>query len=131
LSPESAPFWDATRERRLVIQWCTACSKPIFFPRAFCPHCDAPGSALEWRESNGRGNVYAVTVEHRPELMGATEPYAVALVELEEGVRLVGNIVNCPLDTVAVKMPVQITWEALEDGRHLPLFEPQEPAERS
>jgi uncharacterized OB-fold protein len=68
--------------------------------------------------------VYAVTVEHRPEAMGSEQPYAVALVDLDEGHRFMTNIVGCGPDDVRIGMPVQVTWEALEDGRCLPLFEP-------
>ena len=64
---ESGPFWDATREGRLLVQWCTACGRGVFYPRAFCPHCAAPGSALEWRTASGRATVYAAVVEHKPE----------------------------------------------------------------
>jgi uncharacterized OB-fold protein len=51
-------------------------------------------------------------------------PYAVALIDLDEGVRMLSNVVGCPPDEVVVGMAVQVTWEALDDGRHLPLFEP-------
>ena len=67
-----------------------------------------------------------LTVEHRPELssVATEEPLAVALVELEEGVRMMSNVVGCPAADVAVGLPVAVTWEPLSDGRHLPLFEP-------
>jgi uncharacterized OB-fold protein len=122
----SAPFWDATRERRLVVQWCVGCEQPIFYPRAVCPAC--LGTELEWRPSPGAGTVYAVTVEHKPQNPGlaAMAPYAVALVELDEGIRMLTNVVHCDPATVAVGDPVVVTWEPLSDGRHLPLFEPRE-----
>lgn len=123
-APESVPFWDATRERRLVLQWCTSCGQPVQFPRAFCPHCSAPRSALEWREASGLARVHAVTVEHRPELSGAEEPFAIALVDLDEGARLMTNVVGKPAGEVQIGDRVRVTWEPLEDGRHLPLFEP-------
>jgi uncharacterized OB-fold protein len=120
----SQPFWDATREQRLLIQWCTACDAPVWFPREVCPGCF--GSALEWRPASGRGEIYACIVEHRPSMPTpfGDEPYVVALVELDEGPRLMTNIVGCPPESVSVGMPVQVTWEELSDGRNLPLFEP-------
>ena len=127
---ESGPFWEATREGRLLVQWCTACDRGIFYPRSFCPygggtHAD---DTLTWKEASGRATVYAATVEHKPSAMGATfsngEPYVVALVELDEGVRMLTNIVGCPPDDVVIGMPVTVTWEALTDGRQLPLFTP-------
>jgi uncharacterized OB-fold protein len=75
VQPESGPFWEATRERKLLVQWCTACDRGVFYPRVFCPHCGAgagsgPG-ALEWRRASGGGTVYSAVVEHRPEAAGA------------------------------------------------------------
>jgi len=125
---ESGPFWDATREGRLLVQWCTACDRGVFYPRAFCPHCAAPRSALEWRTASGRASVYAAVVEHKPEAahvaFSGGEPYCVALVDLEEGVRLLTNIVGGPPEEVHSGMPVTVTWEPLSDGRQLPLFRP-------
>ena len=120
----SRPFWDATRERRLLLQWCTACDAPLWYPRDFCPACAR--SELEWREASGRGVVYAYTVEQRPTMPKrfGEAPFVVALVELEEGVRMLTNVVGGRPDAVTVGMPVQVTWEELSDGRHLPLFEP-------
>jgi len=121
-SPEAEPFWEATRERRLVLQWCTACDRVVQFPRALCPFCAQ--SFLEWREATGLGRVYAVTIENRPEAMGAGEPYAIALVDLDEGARLMTNVVGCAPAQVRIGMAVRVTWEPLPDGRHYPLFEP-------
>lgn len=123
-SSVAAPFWDATRTQQLVLPWCTSCDAPFFYPREVCPRC--LGDQIEWRPASGRGTVYAVTVEHRPQnpMMASMAPYAVALVELDEGVRLLSNIVtDQPLD-VAVGQSVTVAWEALNDGRHLPVFEP-------
>jgi len=125
---ESAPFWDATREGRLLVQWCTGCDRGVFYPRAFCPHCAAPRSALEWRTASGRASVYAAVVEHKPEAarvaFSGGEPYCVALVDLEEGVRMMTNVVGCPPADVGSGMAVAVTWEPLSDGRQLPLFRP-------
>jgi len=121
------PFWDATRESRLLVQWCTTCDEPVWFPREVCLRC--LGNALEWRETAGTGTVYAFLVEHRPNLpdVFGDAPYVVALVELDEGVRLMTNVVGCPPEAVVVGMLVRVTWEALSDGRNLPLFEPVVP----
>ena len=118
------PFWDATREHRLLVQWCTACDEPVWFPREVCLRC--LGNTLEWRAASGAGSVYAFLVEHRPNLPGVfgDAPYVVALVELDEGVRLMTNVIGCPTETVVVGMPVRVTWEPLSDGRNLPQFEP-------
>jgi len=118
------PFWDGTREHQLLLQWCTACEKPIFYPRESCPGCF--GDTLEWRPASGRGEIYAVTVEHRPQItsLQAEEPFAVVLVELEEGVRMMSNVIDCAPDDVTVGMKVTVAWEPLSDGRNLPQFTP-------
>lgn len=120
----SAPFWDATREGRLLLQWCVPCDRAIFFPRSVCPGC--LGTDLEWRPASGNGTVHAVTVEHRPQnpLLADRAPYAVALVDLAEGVRMLTNVMGCPPHDVTVGMAVRVTWEPLSDGRQLPMFEP-------
>jgi len=126
VSALTSPFWDATREQRLVLQWCVECDRPVFYPREVCPVC--LGTALEWRESPGGGRVYAVTVEHRAQQPGLAgwAPYAVALVELDEGVRMLTNVIGIEPDRVAIGQRVAIAWEPLPDGRHLPVFEPRE-----
>lgn len=127
--PESevtGPFWAATRDRRLVLQWCRTCERPIHFPRDACSRC--LDDELEFRPSPGVGTVYAVSVMPKPAnpMMAGREPYAVALVELDEGVRLMSNIVGIDPGAVRVGMAVRVTWERLSDGRHLPQFEPVE-----
>ena len=131
----SEPFWTATREQRYVVQWCTACELPIFYPREVCPAC-LSADALEWRESSGRGTVYAVSVQHRPAnpTMADRVPYAVALVDVDADartgdgtgatIRVMSNIVGTDPLTIAVGDAVSVAWEPLSDGRNLPLFEP-------
>ena len=123
-SKVSAPFWDATREQRLVLQHCSSCDQPIWYPRALCPTC--AGTDLEWREASGRGTVHAVSVQYRagtPQLKDRV-PYAVVLVDLEEGPRLMSNVFGCDAEAVVVGQKVQAAWEPLSDGRHLLVFEP-------
>jgi uncharacterized OB-fold protein len=111
------PFWNATRAKQLVIQWCIDCNTAIHFPRDVCPRC--LGTALEYRPSTGAGEVHARIVVHHP------EEYVVALIELREGVRLMSNVVNCAASDVKVGLPVEVTWEPLSDGRNLPQFQPE------
>jgi uncharacterized OB-fold protein len=118
VSEVSAPFWDATRSQQLVMQWCVTCDEVVFYPRAVCPRC--LGDQLEWRPARGTGTVYAVTVDHRPP--EDESRYAVALVDLDEGARMMTNIVGCDPDSVTIGMPVTVSWERLPDGRNLPLF---------
>jgi uncharacterized protein len=129
VTPLTEPFWDATRQREFLLQWCLRCDTPVFYPREVCPRCLE--AQLEWRPASGRGVVYAVSVQYRPAmpLPAFTDgPYTVALIELAEGVRVMSNVIGCPPDEVTVEMPVTLTWEALSDGRNLPQFQPAGPA---
>lgn len=123
-SDAAEPYWDATREQRLVLPWCRSCDGPFWYPREVCPRCLSPD--VEWRPASGRGRVYACSTMPKPAMPGLADlvPYVVALVELDEGVRMMSNVTGCPPDDVVVGMAVQVTWEPLPDGRHLPLFEP-------
>jgi uncharacterized protein len=124
-SDEVAPFWEATRRSELVLPWCRACERPFWYPRAVCPRC--LGDAVEWREAGGDGVVYAASVQHLPGpgRDGADGPYVVALVDLSEDVRVMGNILECAPDDVYVGMRVRVTWHPLSDGRQLLQFMPQ------
>ena len=121
----SAPFWEATRSHELLYQWCPACQAPVWYPREVCPGCLDPGP--EWRTSTGRGSVYTFSNVHRPQMPNFVlpAPYTVALVELDEGYRMMTNLVGCGPDDAAVGMRVKVTWEPLSDGRNLPQFEPE------
>ena len=124
ISETTEEFWNATREQKLVIQWCKTCEKAIMYPREVCVACF--GTDLEYRPASGKGVVYAFSVQHRPAnpMFAAKVPYTVAIVELDEGVRMMSNVINCPWEDVAVDMPVEVTWEPLSDGRNLPQFQP-------
>ena len=93
-SDEAAPFWDATRRAELVLPWCAACDRPFWYPRAVCPRC--LGDDIEWRSASGEGVVYAASVQHLPGpgRDAADGPYVVVLVDLAEGVRVMGNVLG-------------------------------------
>lgn len=122
VSPTTEPFWEATRSGTLLLQWCRTCDAPVFYPREVCPRC--LGTELEWRPAAGTAVVHSWTVEHRPQGAFGTEPYVIALVDLDEGVRMMTNVVGCDPGEVAVGMAVRLCWAPLADGRRLPQFEP-------
>lgn len=124
MSRVSAPFWAATREQRLVLQHCSSCARAVWYPRVRCPHCAS--DALEWHEATGRGTVYAVSVQYRPGHPRLKErvPYAVVLVDLDEGVRLMSTVVGTDPETVQIGQTVRAGWEPLDGGFHLLVFEP-------
>jgi uncharacterized protein len=120
----TGPYWAATRERRLLLQWCPACAAHVHHPREVCPRCLS--RELDWRESAGTGTVHALSVHHRPfEAMTAEDcPYVVAFVDLDDGVRFLANLVDAPVDSHAVGDRVTLTWVPVGDGYHLPAFRP-------
>lgn len=104
-------FWDAIAEDRLLVQRCRACGKHVFYPRAVCPHCTT--GELGWVEAAGSGRVHSFTVVHRaPDLTYKDEvPYVVALVDLDEGVRMMSRVVGCRTDEVHCEMAVKVSFE--------------------
>jgi uncharacterized OB-fold protein len=118
------PFWDAARQERLIIQKCKACGEHIFYPRIACPHCSADD--LEWVEVSGKGTVYSFTVvvANAPSAFQQDMPYVVAVIRLQEGVQMLSNIVGCDPHDVVCDMPVEVTFEKLNDEFTLPKFRP-------
>jgi uncharacterized OB-fold protein len=125
ISAVSEPYWEATRERRLVLQHCDSCERTVWYPRVLCPHCG--GIDLTWRDATGHGAVYAVSVQYRPGHPGLADrvPYAVALVDLDDGVRVMTSVVGCAAEDVHIGQRVRPTWEELSDGRNLLMHEPE------
>ena len=123
-SEASEPFWEATKEKRFLIQRCDACDSTIFYPREVCPSC-LSSESLSWAESQGDGKIYAASVQEKPAhpFLADRVPYVVALVELDDGIRLMSNVINCAPYDATVGRTVKLTWEPLSDGRHLPQFE--------
>ncbi len=110
-SPLTRPFWDAAREERLLIQHCPVCARWVFYPRKRCPHCWA--DELEWREASGRAHVASFTTVERPGHPAFADdvPYVVALVDLEEGPRMLTNIVELTPRDLDVGDPVEVVWQ--------------------
>src|SRR5687767_4093464 len=121
VSDAAEPFWEASKQKQLVLQWCKPCNELIHYPREFCPSC--LGFDLEFRPAAGTGEIHATSVVRVPSGT-MPPPYVVALVETAEGARMMTNIVGCEPEAAKVGMAVKIHWEPLSDGRHLPLWEP-------
>ena len=119
----SKPYWDATREKKLLVQYDRRSGKYQFFPRAtsiFTGHPD-----LEWREVSGKGEIFSYTIAHRarPPFQGH-EPFAIGLVTLDEGVNVMANIVHCTAEQLKIRLRVKPFWAPLANGTHLLMFEP-------
>jgi uncharacterized OB-fold protein len=126
VTPETRGWWDATRERRLTVQRCAGCTATQLYPRARCTRCHGDDVALV--DAAGTGVVHSFTVVHRspdPEVFPA--PYVVALVRLDEGPLVTTGLVDVPDADLRCELPVRVVWEALPDGRHLPLFTHRHP----
>lgn len=121
---ESAEFWRRVRAHRFALQRCTACRAFRFYPRAVCPECLAGG--FEWVEATGRGTLYSFTVCHRPasEAFADRVPYIVALVELQEGVRVLANLLDCAPERARVGMAVTLGYDDTADDITLYQFKP-------
>ena len=124
-TPESRPFWEAARRHELSLQRCRACGRHVFYPRAACPHCLSPD--LEWQRVSGRGTLHTFTIVHRgAKNFPLAVPYVLAVVELEEGPRLMTNLVGVEADPVRVRigMPVEVVFEDVSSEVTLPRFRP-------
>jgi uncharacterized OB-fold protein len=124
VNPWARPFWEAAKEKRLIIQQCKDCNKHIFYPRIACPHCFS--DQVDWVEASGKGKVYSFTVvkNNAPSAFITDMPYVIAVVKLEEGVQMLTNIVGCDPEAVTCDMPVEVTFEKLNDEFTLPQFQP-------
>lgn len=119
---DSQVYWAAARERRLVIRKCMACGELHFMPRHLCPICWS--DRLEWVDAKGSGSVYSFTIVRRASdpAFAALVPYAVALVDLDEGPRMMANIVGTDALDVKIGDRVQVEFEDRGDGALLPQF---------
>lgn len=117
----TAQFWEGVAEGVLRVQRCDDCGRHVFYPRAVCPHCGS--TWLSWVEASGAGEVHAFTVVHRaPADYRDEAPYVVALVDLEEGVRMMTRLVDVEPAAVRVGMPVEV---AIRGEPRLPHFRPR------
>ncbi|MEU9003348.1 OB-fold domain-containing protein [Streptomyces sp. NPDC048551] len=120
INRDNQGFWDGVREHRLLIQRCAGCAT-LRFP--WLPGCNACASpAWDTVEASGAGTVFSYVVMHHPPFPAFDPPYAVAVVELAEGVRLVTNITGVPYDKVRIGLPVQLEFLRVDDTLELPVF---------
>jgi uncharacterized protein len=119
---ETEAFWQGAREGRLLIQHCKDCRQHQFYPRPYCIKCLSENIA--WTRCSGKGKIYTFTINHRAgnEFMQGKTPYVVAIIELEEGVRLMANIVEGDLAKVAIDAEVRVAFERASDKITLPQF---------
>ena len=119
---DSLPYWNAARERKLVIRKCKACGELHFMPRHLCPHCWS--DQLEWVEAKGTGNVHSFSVIRRASDPAFADrvPYVIALIELDEGPRMMANVLGDDALSTKIGDRVRVTFEDRGDGALLPQF---------
>lgn len=114
VNPETQPYWDAAKEGRLLIKRCTACSTVIWYPRAICPECWSQDT--EWCDASGHGTVYSYTINQRGQGPYATcGPYVLAYVELDEGPRILTNIIAGDIEAIEIGDPVEVVFHPTDD----------------
>jgi uncharacterized OB-fold protein len=127
LTDDNRFFWDAARERRLVAQRCAACGRFRHPPRPMCPHC----RSLDYDviELTGRGTVYSYAVLHHPQNPMFDYPVLAALVDLDEGIRLVSDLVSVDPGAVRIGMPVEVRFAETAEDMAVPVFQPAQESE--
>jgi uncharacterized OB-fold protein len=118
------PYWDAIKRHELHMQRCKSCDRLIFYPREQCPFCLSQD--LDYAPVSGRGRVHAYTIVHQPadSNFAPDAPYVFALIQLDEGVRMISNVIDCDPNDVHIDMPVVATYEDVTPDWTLVKFKP-------
>ena len=120
-TPETQHFWDGTKAGELRLQRCDGCANAYFPPRPFCPVCASRKVSVF--KASGKAKLYSYVIHHRP-VPGFTPPYAIAVVELDEGPRMMCNLVDCDYEALACDMPVEVVFDDVTAEITLPKFRP-------
>jgi len=121
---DTQPFWDFCKAHELRVQKCTQCGQLHYPPSPICPHCLNMKS--EWVKLSGKGKVFSYILVHRRYHPGfsAELPYTVAIIETDEGIRMLSNVIGCKPDAVKIDMPVEVAFEDVSPEFALPKFRP-------
>jgi uncharacterized protein len=122
-SPETGPYWEATRRGELCLPYCAECDAVFFYPRPYCPTCGT--KVAEWRRLSGRATLWSYLISERPANGYEDVPYVIALVKLEEGPTMMSNVVGVDPtpEALALDMALEVRFEARGDER-VPVFAP-------
>lgn len=125
--PSTETWWAAAKDGRLLVKRCASCGRVHQYPRPFCPHCWS--ADVEWEQASGRGVVYTYSTVHVNDLPPFAEkvPYTVAIVELDEGPRVMTNLVDVDGAELRIGMPVEVTFVEQTDEFTLAMFRPVRP----
>jgi uncharacterized OB-fold protein len=121
--PDTEPFWDATKDHQLKYQVCDDCGGVVWHPRRHCTHCTSLN--LSWKTSKGEGTVYTFSIVRQNYHPAFREmiPYVVAWIDVDEGFRMLSNVVDVDAETVEVGQRVRVRWLD-QEGLALPAFTP-------
>jgi uncharacterized OB-fold protein len=124
VSPEMAPFWDAARRHQLVVQRCLDCGAHRFPAREVCSRCLS--RRVEWERVRGKGRVWSIAIIHQAShpWFAARVPYAVVVVELDEGARMLSTVPGLEPHAITIGMPVEVAFEDVTPEVSLPVFRP-------
>jgi uncharacterized OB-fold protein len=118
MNPGDEPYFQAAGEGKLLLKKCNQCGQHHHYPRAMCPFCWR--DKVEWVQSKGTGEIYTYTITRR----GGPVPYCIAYVQLDEGPRMMTNIVDTDLDTIKIGQKVKVVFKKTEGGQSVPCFAP-------
>lgn len=123
VTTDTEEFWNATSKGQLLLRHCISCDAVIWYPRPICPFCHSADT--EWQRASGRGSIYSFTVVRRStgEFAEAV-PYVLAYVELDEGPRMMTNVVDCDPDGLSVGQVVEVVFHKTASTMALPRFRP-------
>jgi uncharacterized protein len=117
-------WWEAAADHRLLVVRCARCGRAHHYPRPFCPRCGSDD--VSWEEARGSATLYSWSVVYRNDLPPFNErtPYVAAIVELDEGPRMMTNVVGCDPGTLEVGMHLRVDFQAIGDDFTIPVFRP-------
>ena len=126
-TPATQAFWDGAKKGELMIQWDPTAKKYQFWPRANSVRTGKRN--LQWKATSGKGELYSFTITHVPTPgFEARAPYVIGMIELDEGVRIIANLINIKIDDVEIGMRMKVAWEKLSDDITYFAFEPNKRA---
>ncbi|MEE2720243.1 MAG: OB-fold domain-containing protein [Pseudomonadota bacterium] len=128
-TPTTQAFWDGAKKGKLMLQWDPMKRKYQFWPRANSVHTGRRN--LQWKAATGKGELYSFTITHVP-VPGfeSKAPYVIGMIELDEGVRIIGNMVNVQPEEIEIGMRVKVAWEKINDDITYFAFEPDRRGKR-
>ena len=123
-TPETQHYWNGAKASELLLQCCDDCAHIYFPPRPFCPTCGSRKVSI--KKASGKGTLYSYVINYRPAAPGFTPPYAIAVVALEEGPRMMSNIIDCPQtpEALVLDMALEVAFQKMDDAITLPVFKP-------